>query len=429
MCELVVQKHRNSSKFSLHGWVGGSSQEIASGHPDSQPSLTVKKEDFKSAVLHSTGSPPCIIHDGETSVPKEDAVIVHDKCVVSDGSTSVSLGFSTDSNQGICQEHPRRINHEILPKIKWGDLDDRALPSHFGSTVQAEIKFGDIQNHDLLSRRTDQTNDSFAHTSITDREQNRLVATTEDENHQILDSHPLSPNMKELSSEDINATAAYTLLEKGDTCKSPGEKVKYAAREGPSGVGMPNVESDEACMEIPEVPSLDQNIKTVVVSQDPESLSPTKGGSGNIGQSFLASANEDFRNKRVNSIIEDLSKTNSSSIDAEDSGESKERFRQRLWCFLFENLNRAVDELYLLCELECDLEQTKESILVLEEATSDFKELSSRVEEFERLKKSSSHATDGTPFTMKSNHRRPHALSWEVSTLSSLIFQCLILIP
>lgn len=413
----VKKKHRNSSKFSLHGWVGGSSQGTASGHPDSQPSLAVKNEDLKSAVRHLKGSCPCIIHDGVTSVPKEDAVIVHDKCVVSHGSTSVSLGFSTDSNQGISREHPQGINHDILPKIKWGDLDDRALPSHFGSTVQAEIKFGDIQNHDLLSRKTDQTNDSFAHTSITDLEQNRLVATTED--HQILDSHPLSPNRKELSSEDVNATAAYSQLEKGDTCKSPGGKVKCAAREGPSGgLGMRNVESEEACMEIPEVPSLDQNIKTVVVSQDPES-SPTKGGSGNIGKSFLASSNEEFRNKRVNSIIEDLSKTSSSSIDSEDTGESKERFRQRLWCFLFENLNRAVDELYLLCELECDLEQTKESILVLEEATSDFKELSSRVEEFERLKKSSSHATDGTPLTMKSNHHRPHALSWEVRRMTT----------
>ncbi|KAJ8536295.1 hypothetical protein K7X08_034696 [Anisodus acutangulus] len=422
----VKKKHRNISKFSLHGWVGGSSQGTAPGHTDSQPSLAVKSEDLKSAVRHSKGSRPCIINDAVTSVSYEDAAIVHDKCVVSHGSTSVSSVFSTDSNQGISREHPQSINHEILPKIKWGDLDDRALTSHFGSPVQAEIKFGDIQNHDLLSRKTDQTNDSFARTSPTDLEQNRLVATTEDENHQILDSHPLSPNLKELSSEDVTAASPlsrgqceHTQLEKGDTCKCPGEKVKCAAREGPSGVSMRNAKSEEACMEIPEVPTLDQNIKSVVVSQDSEPLSPTKGGSENIGQFCLASSNEEIRNKRVDSIIEDLSKTNSSSIDAEDTGESKERFRQRLWCFLFENLNRAVDELYLLCELECDLEQTKESILVLEEATSDFKELSSRVEEFERLKKTSSHATDGTPLTMKSNHRRPHALSWEVRRMTT----------
>ncbi|CAI9111967.1 OLC1v1012323C1 [Oldenlandia corymbosa var. corymbosa] len=99
--------------------------------------------------------------------------------------------------------------------------------------------------------------------------------------------------------------------------------------------------------------------------------------------------------------------------------ESKERFRERLWCFLFENLNRAVDELYLLCELECDTDQMKEGILVLEEAASDFRELTSRVEEFERVKKSSSHVHDDTPLTIKSDHRRPHALSWEVRRMTT----------
>ncbi|GAB4845418.1 hypothetical protein Ancab_038825 [Ancistrocladus abbreviatus] len=102
----------------------------------------------------------------------------------------------------------------------------------------------------------------------------------------------------------------------------------------------------------------------------------------------------------------------------EEEGESKERFRERLWCFLFENLNRAVDELYLLCELECDIEQVKEAILVLEEATSDFRELNTRVEEFEKLKKNSSKLIDGL-MPMKSDHRRPHALSWEVRRMTT----------
>ncbi|KAK8943770.1 hypothetical protein KSP40_PGU021629 [Platanthera guangdongensis] len=62
----------------------------------------------------------------------------------------------------------------------------------------------------------------------------------------------------------------------------------------------------------------------------------------------------------------------------DDQSEGKERFRERLWCFLFENMNRAVDELYLLCELECDMEQMNEAILVLEEAMSDFRELKCR---------------------------------------------------
>lgn len=106
------------------------------------------------------------------------------------------------------------------------------------------------------------------------------------------------------------------------------------------------------------------------------------------------------------------------SIGEGESSESKERFRQRLWCFLFENLNRAVDELYLLCELECDVEQMKEANLVLEEAASDFKELKTRVEEFENVKRSSP-LTDDTLVPVKMDHRRPHALSWEVRRMTT----------
>lgn len=68
-----------------------------------------------------------------------------------------------------------------------------------------------------------------------------------------------------------------------------------------------------------------------------------------------------------------------------------------------------------MCELECDLEQMKEAILVLEEGASDFKELASRVEKFENVKKSTSSSPDLLPVNLKTDHRRPHALSWEVS--------------
>lgn len=99
--------------------------------------------------------------------------------------------------------------------------------------------------------------------------------------------------------------------------------------------------------------------------------------------------------------------------------ESKERFRQRLWCFLFENLNRAVDELYLLCELECDMEQINESMLVLDEAISDFQELKSRAEHFDNTKKSPGLPKEGLPMAVKADHRRPHSLSWEVRRMTS----------
>ncbi|XP_057869266.1 uncharacterized protein LOC131076214 isoform X1 [Cryptomeria japonica] len=105
-----------------------------------------------------------------------------------------------------------------------------------------------------------------------------------------------------------------------------------------------------------------------------------------------------------------------------ETGESKERFRQRLWCFLFENLNRAVDELYLLCELECDVEQMKEAVLVLEEAQSDFRELKTRVDGFDKARESSFASqtlSNATTVSAKVEHRRPHALSWEVRRMAS----------
>ncbi|KAF6170679.1 hypothetical protein GIB67_015631, partial [Kingdonia uniflora] len=75
---------------------------------------------------------------------------------------------------------------------------------------------------------------------------------------------------------------------------------------------------------------------------------------------------------------------------------------------------KAVDELYLLCELESDLDQMKEAVLVLEEARSDFRELRARVEGFENVKRSSSQpSVDEQSVNVKSDHRRPHALSWE----------------
>ncbi|CAI9266825.1 unnamed protein product [Lactuca saligna] len=127
---------------------------------------------------------------------------------------------------------------------------------------------------------------------------------------------------------------------------------------------------------------------------------------------------ENSNNKETTSILNDLSEVHIMSAIGPgeiEAGESKERFCQRLWCFLFENLNRAVDELYLLCELECDKDQMKEAVLVLEEAASDFKDLNSRVQEFEKVKKSS----DNPPITMKSEQRRPNALSWEVRRMTT----------
>ncbi|KAK7292183.1 hypothetical protein RIF29_07943 [Crotalaria pallida] len=174
-----------------------------------------------------------------------------------------------------------------------------------------------------------------------------------------------------------------------------------------------NVESD---IIISDVPEQNGSPSKAVTAHGTESEAP--GSGPEIAGDSVASV-EEVSGPQVVNVENVVSYShNMSALEEGHSNESKERFRQRLWCFLFENLNRSVDELYLLCELECDLDQMKEAILVLEEAASDFKELITRVEEFENVKKSSQ-VIDGVPVTLKSDHRRPHALSWEVRRMTT----------
>eukprot|EP01018_Ginkgo_biloba_P024852 Gb_27228 [translate_table: standard] len=136
----------------------------------------------------------------------------------------------------------------------------------------------------------------------------------------------------------------------------------------------------------------------------------------------ISSENVQINRERFNEDISMATNMLMNAFGKGETGESKERFRQRLWCFLFENLNRAIDELYLLCELECDVEQMKEATVVLEEAHSDFKELKSRVEGFDKVKKLSSASQTSSnepPLNAQVEHRRPHALSWEVRRMAS----------
>eukprot|EP00252_Welwitschia_mirabilis_P014058 TRINITY_DN31081_c0_g1_i1.p1 TRINITY_DN31081_c0_g1~~TRINITY_DN31081_c0_g1_i1.p1 ORF type:complete len:1920 (+),score=403.73 TRINITY_DN31081_c0_g1_i1:313-6072(+) len=137
----------------------------------------------------------------------------------------------------------------------------------------------------------------------------------------------------------------------------------------------------------------------------------------NTADSSVAVAEEDFcKDAKM------AAKILMNAFEKGEAEEGKERFRRRLWCFLFENLNRAVDELYLLCELECDIDQMKEAVTVLEEALSDFRELKSRIEGFdqaENLSSISQTSSAARHVKLKLEHCRPHSLSWEVRRLTS----------
>ncbi|KAK9053808.1 hypothetical protein SSX86_024882 [Deinandra increscens subsp. villosa] len=254
-------------------------------------------------------------------------------------------------------DHDRTINDnlDVFPKIRWGNLDDDA---------SIDIKFGDIGNT-LIE------NDPIS----VELKEKKIVSTVEVSNK----SQELE-EVKEVSSEDIKVQIVNeeVVTQNEDVSQELDKDLKTENLE---------VSEPENLFTCPDSSSL----------QDSEFLSDEKATSGIQNDSVV----NELSGVEIMSNIE--------------GGESKERFRQRLWCFLFENLNRAVDELYLLCELECDIDQMKEAVLVLEEAASDFKELNRRVQEFEKVKKS----RDNPPMTMKSEQRRPHALSWEVRRMTT----------
>lgn len=252
-----------------------------------------------------------------------------------------------------CNQKSSQVDSlDVFPKIKWGNLDD-------DDDANINIRFGDIGNgvieKDPIS--------SSPPASIKE-----IVPTVEEDSNSNSQEFE---DVKEVSSEDIKV-------------KTVNEQVV--------------AQSDDVPKEI------DKDLKNE--NLEASCLESCKG-------SEFMSEDKVKPEVQTDSVLNELSRVEiMSEIEA---GESKERFRQRLWCFLFENLNRAVDELYLLCELECDIDQMKEAVLVLEEAASDFKELNCRVEEFEKVKKS----TDNPPMTRKSEQRRPHALSWEVRRMTT----------
>ncbi|GFZ17047.1 hypothetical protein Acr_26g0003170 [Actinidia rufa] len=387
-----VQKHRSSSKFSLQGWVGGCSGKQTSNVLYSQASLNAKSRhsrrkhggQLSKAVVefpvHSQGS---VANATSVASEEEKGMLYLDKCVVCQDNEILKpplMGASTDCDNkaGVAEELPQKNKADHSQKIKWGDLDDEALAVHLKKNIGAEIRFGDTGNDHLVSRKAEDANASVSRiSSSSDSKGNKLVVSSGDAGHGFGQSLSLSPRDEE-------------------NCIEDGMMVEISA---------PTIMRKAGDFEISDIPVHEGVSSSVAIPQDGDSRTPENSGPEKSGE-YVAEVSFDLSNAQI-----------LSGTDAGGVGESKERFRHRLWCFLFENLNRAADELYLLCELECDLEQVKEVILVLEEAASDFKELKSRVEKFELVKRTSQ-SIDGPPMTLKSDHRRPHALSWEVRRMT-----------
>ncbi|KAH7851799.1 hypothetical protein Vadar_016608 [Vaccinium darrowii] len=416
----VKKKHRSSSKFSLQGWVGGLSGKQTSSN------VASRNSNGKLGVQHSKAGGFSVNSKGRnanvTSGSNEEEPSVHylDKCVVSQDNEFpkpplLKATTNCDNKPEVVEEPPQKDN-DNFQKIKWGDLDDETLVLHLKKSIGDEIRFGEIRN------------DHFASSSSSaEAKVDNLVVSSAEADHSIRQSLPLVSDdeekfkeVNEVTSEDVkvqitNEKIINSSSHVSNVEESCDEQVHSVTNELDEVMG--ELVAPES--EISEVPVIERVSSTEAMPQQIDSCTPEKIGPEKQGEPMAAAFIDDTGHQQDNRIVDDVSSVRiSSETDGGDGGESKERFRQRLWCFLFENLNRAIDELYLLCELECDVEQMKEAILVLGEAGSDFKELQSRVEEFEDVRRSTSQAIDGPPI-MKSDHRRPHALSWEVRRMTT----------
>lgn len=337
---------------------------------------------------------------------RETTKVHHEECV-DVGASNLKNGFSVSASEHVvkkCEELQLAEDTNDPPKTGMIDLTDHSVPhesrncssdlakpvEHFdhvkgppktepvGVLPNSSVKFGNFDEVPGLALPSDAFRDNNSSTKYMDDED-----ATQFRN-ELKDETKLEDEMSSITNADTSPITIHVVEAPTECNRNP--------------------------LDICEIQDSPVVVSGSTTLADSVSLSSNNDPEVQVASSSVASIESQtlLRNRATVSV--DL---------GGESAESKERFRQRLWCFLFENLNRAVDELYLLCELECDMEQINESILVLDEAISDFQELKSRAEHFDNTKKSPSLPKEGMPMAVKADHRRPHALSWEVCVLTS----------
>ncbi|KAG1341990.1 S phase cyclin A-associated protein in the endoplasmic reticulum-like [Cocos nucifera] len=453
------QKHRTSSKLAIQKALGKSSNiahsfsthyqayniDEARNLRNQQPVQPIKVGlDCTSHSKNSSATSPLV----EVNQGKE----CPDKSVVERVSQSPKVNVANpEGGTKAVEKVSMKENVSTVPKIRWGDLEDIALiqDEYFEDTNNSakdkhgEVVDGGSQEHGHAVKPDESVLHASPYASLLE---GQAMATSKDveqlpDGMVSSDVHEESgkntmKNVNEIPSEDVEVVKAHPDGALGNLRENHDGGAKKMESEalvdlGPNNTSIENSlsspvqgivrhvlqdlhgNSENRILNSSEVPVSNVNMGIIVGLGDSILLPGQSGGVKVSVDASVTTALEDQRGLQDGA-------TDGAEFGEGEPGESKERFRQRLWCFLFENLNRAVDELYLLCELECDMEQMNEAILVLEEATSDFRELKSRVEHFENTKRSSSHLPkDGTPLTLKADHRRPHALSWEVRRMTT----------
>ncbi|XP_028287021.1 S phase cyclin A-associated protein in the endoplasmic reticulum isoform X3 [Parambassis ranga] len=117
------------------------------------------------------------------------------------------------------------------------------------------------------------------------------------------------------------------------------------------------------------------------------------------------------RNKKQNAGVENKSTVGPLLDKGPEKSPTKTRqprkvdLRARYWAFLFDNLRRAVDEIYVTCESDQSVLECKEVLMMLDNYVRDFKALIDWIQLQEKLEK-----TDA--------QNRPTSLAWEVRKMS-----------
>ncbi|XP_055796137.1 S phase cyclin A-associated protein in the endoplasmic reticulum-like isoform X4 [Salvelinus fontinalis] len=131
--------------------------------------------------------------------------------------------------------------------------------------------------------------------------------------------------------------------------------------------------------------------------------------------------NGNLRNQRINSGLHRNKKQNTGLDNKSTAGALLDKgaeksptkvkqprkvdLRARYWAFLFDNLRRAVDEIYVTCESDQSVVECKEVLMMLDNYVRDFKALIDWIQLQEKLEK-----TDA--------QNRPTSLAWEVRKMS-----------
>lgn len=444
----VKKKHRSNSKLFVQSWAGGlkgkhTPQNVRgkyAANKEGRISQGKQRSNYpKAAMKVSVDSQKNAVNSTSAVNEEEGSVFYHDKCVVNQedqGSKSPTLvTVDVEHCKGktvVVKEDPQLSKSETVLKIKWGDLEEDALLVDCKKSVGAGSVSGGLRTDNMaVNKNSDSIDALLTSNSSCEPQQNKLVEISVDlgtGSHQTpsfackeWSSEENCKMVNELSATDVKLSVIDDRKVGLGANPSNGTVLHENLKLNNDSSLNPIGEKALTSTSISHVGDLefkalvvDEGADATMITQGSELNLDKKGGFKMSGASIMGASLEGSWDLQDDPIHSNLSKTLSvATIGEGDADEGKERFRERLWCFLFENLNRAVDELYLLCELECDLEQMNEVVLVLEEASSDFKELSSRVEEFDNMKRVSSQSTEGVSMAIKTEHRRPHALSWE----------------